>query len=178
MAQSDMTVDHARGLGLLAYLSFIKIKSTQQIAQLEYNNDSIELDTFLTSRYNCLCEAVDEFLNELKNHISSTNSKNAFKCISRSLEYGAKDSSNQFCELKDMFDKIDREAKEFIEEPQDCYRNKIAAIQSLAALDSYKKNLCSESICSTKSSNGLIKLLNALHINYSTSKSLTPGQVA
>lgn len=177
IAQSEISIEQARGLGLVPYLAFLKVKSAQQLVLREFTGQQGDHD-FIQESYYSLSEAIDQFLSVIKREVKSSKNIDIFKAISHSNQTMTYSRDYQVRELNYMLDQIHLRAKEFIKEPHDCFRNKIAGIQSLGALESFKKVLCGESLCSTNSLKDILKILEALRIESYASKKAVTWEVA
>jgi hypothetical protein len=161
LAQADISVDQAQDLGLISYLSFLKIKAAQQLAQLQKGNNDPTDQTEAVSYYKLL-GLIDEFLHELKSEIEETNSIDVFLRISKSLENNTKLDVKNSWVFDSLLQRIHVEAKEVLVDPRKCFMNTIAAIQSLSALSTFKSKLTSEAFCPKNSKDDILMLLNKL----------------
>jgi hypothetical protein len=161
LAQADISIDQARDLGLIMYLSFLKIKGAQQFVQLQKSID-VSLDETEQCRYKPLCSAIDDFLRELKMEIEESNSVSAFLQITKSLENGNILDSKKYWGLQSSLERIHQEAKNFIGSPRDCFMNKISSLQSLATLEKGKSQFSSAAFCPLHSQKEVLKYIAAL----------------
>ncbi len=177
LAQSDISVDQAKGLGLITYLSFLRIKSTQRFAQLQKSKNSSLVES-AEFQYRSLCNVIDDFLQELKIEIEESNSVNAFLNITQSLENDEALNSNLYWGFERLLDRIYQEAQSFMGNREECFMNTISSLQSLAALENWKSKLTAQAFCPLHSQKEVLNFLNALQTSVPVAKRATTWQVA
>ncbi|BAO54040.1 hypothetical protein [Nonlabens marinus] len=161
LAQADISVDQARDLGLIMYLSFLKIKGAQQFVQHQKSNN-LPLEETEQCLYKPLCHGIEDFLRELKFEINRSNSISAFINVTKSLESGKELDSKKYSSLKTSLQTIHNEARNFLGTPRDSFMNKIASLQSLASLEKWKAQFSSDAFCPLNSHQEVLNYIAAL----------------
>jgi len=177
LAQADISVDQARDLGLITYLSFLKIKTAQQLAQLQSNfnaSKKAEDDTYFK-----LLDSIDALIHELKSETEESNSIDVFLQISESLENNTTLDLNHFWMFDSLLQRIHAEAKKVLVDPRKCFMNTIASLQSLSALSNFKSQLTSEAFCPKNSKDDILIMLDKLQTKpFVSERSAATWQVA
>jgi hypothetical protein len=161
LAQANISVDQAQGLGLITYLSFLKIKTAQQLAPLQKSKNDTNRQ-IEDAKYALLLDAMDELLHELQTEIQETDSIDVLLQISKSLENNTPLDLKKHWIFNRLLQRINIEAKEFLVEPRVCFMNRIAAMQSLSAISNFKNQLTSQAFHSQNSKDNVLILLNRL----------------
>ncbi len=132
MAQANLSLDQARNLGLFSYIAFIKTKAEQQLTGAEFN---IHFDS---NAYHSLFLAVDELILHITERMEGSGNKELMAHINSFLQdNGSMDSYQaKFWEINEALTNIHNQAQAIIMDPTLIFSNKIAAIQSLGALNS------------------------------------------
>ncbi|WP_194851296.1 hypothetical protein [Nonlabens antarcticus] len=177
MAQSDISVDQARDLGIIGYLTFIKVKAEQQRSQANFSNHNLSLDTVEVG-YNSLNANLEELIHEMCLNVR----ENKSIVVVRQLNYvllGIEFNGPKLSwEIIQLLENVYFEAKTFIVKPSNSFMNKIAAVQSLGAIATFKNQMDLPSVTCVNSVDLIIDRLIQLRLKPNSIYKMTKLQSA
>jgi len=163
MAQIRLSVRDASGLGLLSYLTFLKVKATSHYQHKRFTCDGINyaqtLEQIDSIRYSSLQSSITKLVKALKEDLMLTDSLNTFRAIDKSLRNQTRIKDSALYEFNDLIEEIHSTAVEFLIQPEDNFGYQIMKLQSLATVGNW------DHLKSFEASNRkaiIIKLVNCL----------------
>ena len=164
MAQSHISVDDASRLGIISYLTFLKVKAESQFSKDAFtvmNTQEFIPETTII-KYDSLRTAVNRFIKVFNDSLTDSQSTTSYLALDNCLKFETDIIQNSSPQINTLLNNIYLKAKKYTKEPARTFGDRILTIQSLAAIRTYDHLLTIDKLAPNGDYSKLIDCLSSL----------------